>query len=153
MADTYSQISIQVVFAVKGRESFIIQSFRDELHRYIAGIREGKKQKSLAVNGWQDHVHAFFGIEPSESISDLVRDIKANSSKWVNERRFLKDKFRWQEGFGAFSYSKSQRDTVIKYIMNQEQHHNRKTFREEYLDMLRKAEIEFESRYLFEFYD
>ncbi len=153
MADTYSQISIQVVFAVKGRESFIIQSFRDELHRYIAGIIEGKKQKSLAVNGWQDHVHAFFGIEPSESISDLVRDIKANSSKWVNERRFLKDKFRWQEGFGAFSYSKSQRDTVIKYIMNQEQHHNRKTFREEYLDMLRKAEIEFESRYLFEFYD
>nr|MBA2422756.1 transposase [Chitinophagales bacterium] len=124
-----------------------------ELHRYIAGIIEGKKQKSLAVNGWQDHVHAFFGIEPSESISDLVRDIKANSSKWVNERRFLKDKFRWQEGFGAFSYSKSQRDTVIKYIMNQEQHHNRKTFREEYLDMLRKAEIEFESRYLFEFYD
>ncbi|MBK9730681.1 MAG: IS200/IS605 family transposase [Chitinophagaceae bacterium] len=153
MANTYSQISIQVVFAVKGRENIIIQKFRDELHKYIAGIVNDNKQKSLAVNGSTDHLHVFFGLEPSMCISDLVRDIKAGSSKWINERGFIKGKFNWQDGYAAFSYSKSQRDSVIKYIMNQEQHHRKKSFREEYLEMLRKAGIKFESQYLFEFYD
>ncbi len=153
MADTYSQISIQVVFAVKGRENFITKNFRDELHKYIAGIINKKEQKALAINGWQDHVHAFFGMEPSMRISDLVSAIKANSSKWINERGFVKGKFQWQEGYAAFSYSKSQRDPVIKYIIKQEQHHNRKTFREEYLDLLAKSEIQFDEKYLFEFYE
>ena len=153
MADTFSQISIQVVFAVKGRENFITKNFRDELHKYIAGIINKKEQKSLTVNGWKDHVHAFFGMEPSMCISDLVGAIKASSSKWINDRDLVKRKFHWQDGYAAFSYSKSQRDPVIKYIVNQEQHHRRKTFREEYLDLLRKAEIEFEKKYLFEFYD
>lgn len=130
MADTYSQISIQVVFAVKGRENIITKNFRDELHKYITGIVSRKGQKCLVVNGWKDHVHVFFGLEPSMKISDLVSAIKANSSKWINERGFVKGKFQWQEGYAAFSYSKSQRDAVIKYIMNQEQHHHRKTFRE-----------------------
>jgi len=120
MANTYSQISIQVVFAVKDRENIITRDFRNRLHEYITGIIAGNKQKPLAVNGWKDHVHAFFGMEPSVSISDIVRDIKASSSKWINEHRFVKGKFHWQDGFAAFSYSKSQRDDVIKYILNQE---------------------------------
>lgn len=126
MANTYSQISIQVVLAVKGRENFITKNFRDELHAYIVGIINRKNQKSLAVNEWKDHVHAFFGMEPSMCISDLVGAVKSNSSKWINERNFTKGKFQWQDGYGAFSYSKSQRDTVIKYILNQEQHHRKK---------------------------
>jgi REP element-mobilizing transposase RayT len=153
MANTYSQISIQVVFAVKGREDIIVSDFRDRLHEYINGIIAGNKQKPLAVNGWKDHIHAFFGMEPSVSISDIVRDIKASSSKWINEHHFVKGKFHWQDGFAAFSYSKSQRDSVIKYILKQEQHHRRKTFREEYLELLHKSEIEFDEKYLFEFYE
>ena len=153
MANTYSQISIQIVFAVKGRENLLRKEFRPELFKYIAGIIEGKGQTILAVNGWQDHVHAFFGMEPSACLADLVSAIKSNSSKWINEKGFLKNKFQWQEGYGAFSYSRSQRDTVIKYIVNQEGHHSRKTFREEYLDMLRKAEIIFDDKYIFEFYE
>ena len=151
MANTYSQISIQVVFAVKGRENIIATNFRDRLHEYISGIITGNKQKPLAVNGWKDHVHTFFGMEPSLSISDLVRDIKSGSSKWINDHGFTKRKFHWQEGFGAFSYSKSQRNSVIPYIMKQEEHHRRKTFREEYLGMLQKAEIDFDEKYLFDF--
>lgn len=153
MANTYSQISIQIVFAVKGRENLLRSEFRAELFKYISGIIEGKGQVSLAVNGWQDHVHAFFGMEPSACISDLAAAIKSNSSKWINEKGFVKGKFQWQEGYGAFSYSRSQRDNVIKYIMNQETHHAKKTFREEYLEMLRKAEIDYDDKYVFEFYD
>lgn len=153
MANTYSQISIQVVFAAKGRENFITKKFRDQLHRYIAGFISGIGQKPLAVNGYKDHIHAFFGMEPPVSVSDAVKAIKANSSRWINENKFLPGKFQWQEGYGAFSYSKSQRDQVIRYIINQEEHHQRKSFREEYLEMLRKAEVEFDDRYLFEFYE
>ncbi len=153
MANTYSQISIQVVFAVKHRENIITTDFRNRLHEYITGIIIGNKQKPLAVNGWKDHVHVFFGMEPSVCISDIVRDIKAGSSKWINDHHFVKGKFHWQDGYAAFSYSKSQRDPVIKYIVNQEQHHRRKTFREEYLELLRKSEIEFDEKYLFEFYE
>ena len=153
MANTYSQISIQIVFAVKGRDNLLRKEFPEELFKYIAGIMNAKGQTSLAVNGWQDHVHAFFGMEPSVCISDLVSAIKSNSSKWINEKSFVKGKFQWQEGYGAFSYSRSQRDTVIKYIMNQEMHHAKKTFREEYLEMLKKAEISYDDKYVFEFYD
>jgi REP element-mobilizing transposase RayT len=154
MASTYSQISSQVVFAVKGRENIITSHFRNRLHEYITGIISGNNQKPLAVNGWKDHVHVFFGgMQPSVSIADMVRDIKAGSSKRINDQHFVKEKFRWQDGFAAFSYSKSQRDQGIKYIMNQEQHHRRKSFREEYLELLRKSDIQFDEKYLFEFYE
>ena len=152
MANTYSQISIQAVFTVKGRENLIANIWRDSLHQYIAGIIR-KDATPLAVGGWTDHVHIFFGLPPSMSISDLVQKVKANSSRWVNEQNLVKRKFQWQEGYGAFSYSRSHRDAVIKYIMNQEQHHKSKTFKKEYLDMLNKFEIVYEPKYLFEFYD
>ena len=153
MANTYSQITIQIVFAVKGRENVLNNEFRSDLFKYIAGIIKSKNQIPLAVNGWKDHVHALFGLSPSVSISDMTRDIKANSAKWINDNNLTKGKFNWQDGYGAFSYSRSQRDDVIKYIIKQEEHHAIKTFKEEYLEMLRKSEIEYDERYLFEFYD
>jgi putative transposase len=152
MANTYTQISIQVVFTVRGRENFILNTWRDSLHQYIAGIIR-KEATSLAVGGWKDHVHIFFGLPPTLSISDMVQKVKANSSRWVNEQKLIKGKFQWQEVYGAFSYGRSQRDAVIKYVLNQEQHHKAKTFHEEYLDMLNKFEVIYEPRYLFEFYE
>lgn len=153
MANTYSQISIHSVFAVKGRENLITRDWRDDLHRYISGIITAKGAKSLAVGGWKDHVHVFFGMPVTTCISDFMSIIKANSSKWINEQLFLKGKFQWQSGYGAFSYSKSQRDKVIKYIMAQEEQHRIKTFREEYLQMLIDFGVTYEEKYLFEFYD
>ena len=153
MSGTYTQLYIQIVFAVRGRENIISTQWRDELHKYIAGIITGKGHKSIIVNGMPDHIHAFVGLKPSMAISDLVRDIKNNSSKFINERRFVKGKFRWQEGYGAFSYSHSQIQNVYDYILNQEKHHKRKTFREEYLDFLKKFELEYNDEYLFEWYD
>lgn len=153
MANTYSQINIHCVFAVKGRENVITKNFRDELHRYISGILKEDGSYPLAVNGWMDHVHAFFELPPKLAVSDQLRMLKSSSSKWINNNKFLKGRFNWQEGFGAFSYSRSQRDSVIKYIMNQEQHHRKVTFREEYLGLLEKFQIPFEKEYLFEFYD
>jgi len=118
MAGTFSQIYIQVVFAVKGRENLIDKTWRDDLHKYVAGIIKGKDQKPIIVNGVADHIHIFVGLRPSLSISDLVRDIKNNSSKFINEKRFVKGKFSWQEGYGAFSYAQSQIETVYNYILN-----------------------------------
>lgn len=152
MANTYTQISIQAVFTVKGRENFIINPWRDSLHQYIAGIVR-TEATTLAVGGWKDHVHIFFGLPPTLSISDLLQKVKANSSRWINEQKLVKGKFQWQEGYGAFSYSRSQRDAVINYVMNQEQHHKINTFQKEYLDMLNKFEIVYEPKYLFEFYE
>jgi REP element-mobilizing transposase RayT len=153
MANTYSQINIHCVFAVKGRENIITQDFRDDLHRYIAGILKHKGAFPLAVGGWLDHVHAFFEMPLTIAISDLMRDVKASSSGWMNEKRFVGRKFHWQDGYGAFSYSRSQRDQVIKYIVEQEKHHKRKTFREEYLELLKNFDIPFDERYIFQFYD
>lgn len=153
MANTYSQINIQCIFSVKGRENFIIDSFRDELHKYISGILKNNKAFPLAVGGWLDHVHVFFELPPDLKISDLMRDVKASSSKWINENNFIQSNFRWQEGYGAFSYSRSQRNNVIKYIMNQEAHHGAQSFRKEYMDLLMKFEIPFKDEYVFEFYD
>ena len=153
MANTYSQISIHAVFAVKGRENFITSEWRDELHKYIAGIISNMGARTLAVGGWKDHVHIFFGMPVSSSISDFMSVVKANSSKWINERKFLKEKFQWQSGYGAFSFSKSQRNILIKYIMTQEEHHRKQSFQEEYLKMLVDFEINYENKYLFEFYD
>jgi putative transposase len=150
MPGTYTQIYIQVVFAVKYRENMISNEWKDDLHKYISGIIKGKGQKSIIVNGMPDHIHAFIGLKPAMSISDLVRDLKNNSSKWINENKLVKGKFSWQEGFGAFSYSMSQVENVYNYILKQEEHHKAKTFKEEYLDFLTKFEIEHEEKYLFD---
>jgi len=130
MPGTFSQIYIQLVFAVKGRENLIDDSWKPELHKYIAGIIKGKGQKSIIVNGMADHIHAFIGLRPVMAISDLTRDIKNNSSNFINERKFIKRKFNWQEGYGAFSYSHSHIEKVYDYILNQERHHKRKTVKE-----------------------
>ena len=153
MANTYTQLNIHVVFAVKGRENILTAAVRPELFKYISGILTRTNQFSLAVNGYKDHVHIFFELNPVNSLSEIVRIVKANSSKWINENRLISGKFSWQEGYGGFSYSRSQRNDVIKYIMNQEEHHQRKTFREEYLNYLKTAEINYNESYVFEFYE
>ena len=152
MANTYSQIYIQIVFAVKGRQAFIKESFREELQKYISGIIAEKKQKLYAIYCMPDHTHILVSLKPDIAISDLVRDIKSNSSSFLKEKEFVKD-FAWQVGFGAFSYAKSQSLQVVDYILNQPKHHERKTFKEEYVAFLEKFEIEYDEKYLFEFYD
>jgi putative transposase len=153
MANTYSQINIHCVFAVKGRENIITNTFRNDLHKYMYGILKNDNVFPLAIGGWKDHVHVFFELKPDLKISDLMRMLKSTSSKWINENHFVKGKFQWQEGYGAFSYSRSQRDKVIDYILKQEEHHYSKTFREEYMDMLKKFAVEYKEEYVFEFYD
>ncbi|GEM55441.1 transposase [Flavobacterium branchiophilum] len=150
MANTYSQIYIQIVFAVKGRQNLIMKENREELHKFITGIVTNREQKLLSIFAMSDHVHILVGLKPNISISDLVRDIKAGSSKFINDSKWINGKFNWQEGFGAFSYSKSNLDNVIKYILNQEEHHKKRTFKEEYIDFLKKFEIEYNEKYLFE---
>lgn len=150
MANTYSQVYIQIVFAVKGRQNLIAKENREELHKFITGIVTNRDQKLLAIFAMPDHVHILVGMKPNISISDLVRDIKAGSSKFINDSKWINGKFNWQEGFGAFSYSKSNLDNVVKYILNQEEHHKKKTFKNEYLDFLEKFQIEYNEKYLFE---
>ncbi|GAB4210069.1 MAG: IS200/IS605 family transposase [Bacteroidia bacterium] len=150
MPGTFSQIYIQVVFAVKGRESLILHSWEEELYKYISGIVRNKEQKMLAINGMPDHIHFLVGMKPSCCLSDLVREIKKSSNGFINERKFSKFKFRWQEGYGAFSYSHSALDNVIAYINNQKEHHRKHTFREEYKELLTKFQIEHKDEYLFE---
>ncbi len=150
MANTYTQIYIQIVFAVKGRQNLISKENREELHKFITGIVSNRNQKLFAVFAMPDHVHILVSMSPVISISDLVRDIKAGSSKFINEKRWMNGKFNWQEGYGAFSYSKSSVDSVVKYILNQEEHHKKKTFKEEYFDFLQKFEIEYDPKYVFE---
>jgi len=153
MPETYSQIYIQVVFAVKGRKNFLQKEWRDEVFKYISGIISAKGHKAIIVNGVEDHVHVFVGLKPVMALSDLVRDIKNNSSKNINESGRLKEKFQWQEGYGAFSYSKSAVSNVYKYIENQEEHHRKKSFKEEYKEFLKEFEIEYRDEYLFEWFE
>ncbi len=153
MANTYSQIYVHIVFAVKGRQNLINANIREELHKYITGIITNRDQKLLSIFCMPDHTHLLIGLKPSIIISDLVRDIKAGSSKFINDKKLIKGKFSWQEGFGVFSYSRSQIDTVIKYIQNQEKHHNKKSFKEEYIDFLEKFAVEYDEKYLFEWID
>jgi putative transposase len=150
MANTYSQIHLQIVFAVKGRQSLISKNNREELHKYITGIIQKREQKLLAIFCMPDHVHILVGVRPSILVSDLVRDIKANSSKFINDKNWSREKFSWQEGFGVFSYSKNDINSVVHYILNQEEHHKTKTFREEYIGLLEKFEIDYNENYLFE---
>lgn len=149
MANTYTQIHIQFIFAVKYRDTAIHSSWKDELYKYITGIVQNNNHKMLCINGVSDHIHMLIGMRPTQSISDLLQDIKGNSSKWINEKKIVQGKFGWQEGYGAFSYGKSQIKDVIKYIENQEQHHKTKSFKDEYLDFLRKFEIEHDEKYIF----
>jgi len=150
MANTYTQIFIQIVFAVKGRQNLIAKENREELHKFITGIVTNRGQKLFAVFAMPDHVHILVSIGPTIVISDLVRDIKAGSSKFINDKKWISGKFNWQEGYGAFSYSKSGVDPVVKYILNQEEHHKNKSFKNEYLDFLEKFDIEYDPKYLFD---
>jgi REP element-mobilizing transposase RayT len=139
-----------LVFAVKGRERLISANHREELQQYITGIIQNRGHKLLAIFCMPDHAHILIGMEPTCSISDLTRDIKASSSKFINDKKWVKGKFNWQSGYGAFSYSRSHMDTVIKYILNQEEHHKRQSFKEEYVGLLKKYEVDYDERFLFE---
>ena len=150
MPGTFSQIYVQVVFAVQGRHNLIGKSWKDDLNKYISGIITNKGQKSIIVNGMHDHIHAFIGLKPSMAVADLVRDVKSSSSNFINKNRFVKGKFSWQEGYGVFSYSHSHIEKVYNYILNQEKNHQHKTFKEEYTEFLRKFQVEHEEQYLFE---
>ncbi len=150
MSSTYSQIYIQVVFAVKGRENLIKQDWDEKLYKYITGIVQNKGQKMLAINGVENHIHFLIGMKPSCCLSELVREIKKSSNSYIEENKFTKFKFQRQEGFGAFSYSHSSLENVINYILNQKEHHKKKTFKEEYLEFLNKFDVDFKEEYLFE---
>jgi putative transposase len=149
VANTYTQIYIRVVFAVNGRQSLIGTSFKETLFKYITGTVRNANQKLIAINGMPDHVHILIGLKPSISLSDLVKDIKAASSRLVNDKKWVRGRFSWQEGFGAFSYSQSHLSRVASYIENQERHHRRRSFRDEYLSMLKSFQVEHDERYLF----
>jgi REP element-mobilizing transposase RayT len=151
MASTFSQIYIQVVFAVELRQALITRVFKEDLQKYITGIIRKQGQKLIQINCMPDHAHLLIGLKPSKALSDLVRDVKSDSSEFINGKRLIKGKFNWQEGYGAFSYSHSHLDSVIAYIRNQEKHHGRRSFKREYLSMLKKFDVAYEPRYLFEF--
>ena len=149
MANTYTQIYLHVVFAVEGRQNLIKPEHNDELQKYITGIVSAQKHKLIAINNMPDHLHLLVGVRPDAALSDLVRDIKANTSRFISEKRWVPGRFSWQEGFGAFSYSRSQLGTVIRYIENQQKHPARKSFREEYTELLERFGVEFDPQYIF----
>jgi putative transposase len=149
MANTYTQMHVQMVFAVKNRNAMIDTEWENELCKYMTGIIQNYSHKVLAINGMSYHVHIFIGMRPTQSLSDLMENIKGSSSKWINESKFTKHKFAWQDGFGAFSYSKNHVQRVIDYVLNQKEHHKQVTFREEYIKLLQWAEIEFDEKYIF----
>ncbi|MBI2429795.1 MAG: IS200/IS605 family transposase [Ignavibacteriales bacterium] len=153
MANTYTQIYIHIVFAVQGRRCLIPRLHKEELCKYITGIVSNRGQKLIAINCEPDHVHVFVGMKPIITVSDLVRDIKAGSSGFMNEKKWIPGKFNWQEGFGAFSHSHSNIDRIVKYILNQEEHHRKKTFKEEYVEMLKEFAVEYDEKYLFQWID
>jgi putative transposase len=149
MANTYTQIHIHAIFAVKGRSNLISHKWKDDLYKYIAGIIDQQKHRLLIINGMPDHVHLFFGMNPAQSLSDLMQDVKGSSSKWINEKKFLKSKFEWQQGYGAFSYSKSQVEQVVNYIKDQEEHHKKFSFQDEYKIVLNKFGVKYNEQYIF----
>ena len=149
MANTYTQIHIQVVFAVKNRNTLIQEEWKVELYKYMTGIIQNESHKVLQINGISDHVHILFGMRPIQSLSDLMKKVKGESSRWINNNGFCKRRFSWQEGYGAFSYSKSQLPAVIKYIKNQEEHHKQKTFLEEYVEFLESFDVPYNEQYIF----
>jgi REP element-mobilizing transposase RayT len=150
MANTFTQLYTQLVFAVQSRQNLIQNRFEEDVYKYITGIIQNKGHKIIAINGMPDHIHIFIGMKPKEAISDLVRDVKKDSSKLINTKNWIRGKFNWQEGFGGFSYGHSQISDVATYIENQKKHHKKRTFKEEYLELLEKFQIEYDERYLFE---
>jgi REP element-mobilizing transposase RayT len=151
MPNTYTQLLTQLVFAVKCRQSLILEPVRERIEKYICSIASNKKHKPLAIYIMPDHLHFLIGLNPNQSISDLVKEIKHSSNTFINDNHLTKQKFSWQESYGAFSYSKSALDTVVKYILNQQEHHKKQTFKEEYIQFLQKFEIDYNEKYLFEF--
>ena len=149
MANTYTQLYIHFVFAVQNRLSLIDEKWEEKLYAYITGIVENRRHKMMIIKGMSDHVHAFVSMRPDESVSDLIYHVKRNSSLWVNDNRLCMGKFSWQEGYGSFSYGKSQTASLIKYIEQQREHHKKRSFREEYLEILQKFDVEFDERYIF----
>ena len=153
MANTYTQLYVQFVFSVKGRENLIKEKFRDELEKVMCGIVTEHKCKTYAIYCNPDHTHIFVGLHPTISVSKLIEQVKSGSSNWLNEKKYIVGKFSWQDGYGAFTYSKSHIDKVVKYILNQSEHHKKQSFREEYLSFLSKFEIDYDTKYLFEWYN
>lgn len=153
MANTYFQIYLHFVFSVKCRKYLIDRKHKEELHKYITGLVQNRKAKMLAVHCMPDHIHIFVGFDPSVLIADFMKEIKVESNEFINGKKWLKARFSWQHGYGVFSYSRSQISNVISYINNQEKHHQSKSFRQEYLTMLQKFDVEYEERFLFDFFD
>lgn len=149
MPNTYTQIHIHVVFVVQNRASLISEQWKSRLYKYIIAIIQNNGHKVLSINGMPDHIHILFGIRPTQSLSDLMKKVKGESSKWINENKLCVGKFCWQEGYGGFSYSKSQLPAVINYIQKQEEHHKRKTFIEEYTKILQDFDVEYDEKYIF----
>jgi len=150
LADTYTKIYIQVVFTVQGRHCLISRNNKEELFRYISGIISKRGQKLICINGMADHIHILIGLKPSISVSALIREVKTSSSKFINQKGWVRGKFSWQNGYGAFSYGQSQLNRVIRYIKNQELHHQRKSFRDEYYQLLKQFDIDYNEKNLFE---
>jgi putative transposase len=150
---TFTQMYVQLVFAVKFKDSVLHKSYRNRVFEYMSGILSQQKHKSIIINGVSDHVHILFGMNPANSVSDLVHHLKRNSSLFINSEKLCLGKFAWQEGYGGFTYSRSQLNDIYKYIANQEIHHKKKSFKEEYIEFLKKFEIEYDHRFLFEFFD
>ena len=153
MANTYTQLYIHLVFSPKNRDSLIKKAWKEDLEKYITGIVQKQNHKLLAIGSMPDHIHTFIGYNVNQTIPDLVENIKTSSNAWVKEQKLSKFQFEWQRGYGAFSHSKSQIDTVCQYILNQETHHAKKTFKEEYLEILQKNDVEYKEEYLFDFFE
>lgn len=153
MANTYSQCYIHLIFAPKHRQALINKAWSAELEKYITGVIKNNKHKLLAIGSMPDHIHILIGYNLNQLIPTLVEIIKISSNKWINERKFSKSKFEWQSGYGAFSYSRSQLDSVVKYILSQDEHHRKMTFKEEYISFLEKYEIEYKDEYVFDFFE
>ncbi len=153
MPNTYTQLYIQFVFCPKGRENSIRETFRDELEKVMCGIVSNHQCKTYAIYCNPDHTHIFVGMHPAISPAKLMEQVKSGSSNWLNEKKYIQGKFSWQNGYGAFSYSRSQIDRVVNYVLNQREHHKKQTFQKEYMILLTKFEISYDERYLFEFYE
>ena len=150
MANTYTQIYIQIVIVVRGRHCLIPDEKKEILYKYITGIIQNKKHKLISINGTQNHIHILIGLNPAEALADLIKEVKRCSTNFINEQKWMRGKFSWQNGYGGFSYSRSHLDKVINYIKNQEKHHKQKTFREEYVEMLEKYKVEYDEKFIFE---
>ena len=150
MANKFTQLYVHIVFSVKGRKNTLLPESKESLHKYITAIVQKRNVKMMAINSTSDHIHIFLSIRPDTAISEIVRDIKHSSSNFINEKKWTIERFQWQDGYGAFSYSHSQISSVVKYILNQEEHHRKKTFKEEYIELLKLFNINYDEKYLFD---